>query len=193
MSAAYDLKFKVVLAGDSGVGKTSLLLRFAEDEFSESAPENVDFKEKIVRVDGKRVLVEVYDTAGQERYRTLTTKYFRDALGVLIVYDISNEETFKKSLRQWVSHIERYGPMDITQILIGNKVDLESEGNRQVDSDDAREFANNYKMGFMETSAKKATNVDKAFETLVRSILKKNKGLGPSPGPALPEKSGGCC
>ena len=140
------------------------------------------------------MLLEVSDTAGQERYRTLTTKYFRDAVGVLIVFDLTEAETFKKSLKQWVTHIERYGPQDITRVLIGNKLDLEDS--RAIATDDMKEFASSYGMKSIETSAKDAKNVDQAFELLVRQILKTNN-IRPTTGSEVDfgskGKKGGCC
>ena len=138
--------------------------------------ENVDFRQKTIDLGdgddgeaGQKVQVEVYDTAGQERYRTLTTKYFRDAVGVFIVFDVTNTDTFHKSLNRWVQHVERYGPMGICRILLGNKVDLENK--RIIESDDANEYAARQEMKYIETSAKEGTNVTAAFTTLAKIVL----------------------
>jgi Ras-related protein Rab-1A len=121
---------------------------------------------------GQKVQIEVYDTAGQERYRTLTTKYFRDAVGVFIVFDVTNTDTFHKSLNRWVQHVERYGPAQICRILIGNKIDLADK--RLIESDDANEYAAMQQMKYIETSAKDGTNVMSAFETLAKVIIDSN-------------------
>ena len=138
--------------------------------------ENVDFRQKSIVLgdggdgeSGQKVQIEVYDTAGQERYRTLTTKYFRDAVGVFIVFDVTNTDTFHKSLNRWVAHVERYGPAQICRVLIGNKMDL--KGERVIESDDANEYARMQQMKYIETSAKEGTNVASAFGTLAKTVL----------------------
>jgi len=168
----YDFLFKLLLIGDSGVGKSSLLLRFADNTFTESfiSTIGVDFKIRTLEIDGSTVKLQIWDTAGQERFRTITSSYYRGAHGIIVVYDVTNPETFN-NVQKWLQEIERYACETVHKLLVGNKCDLVTE--RKVSADDAREFADQLNLVFLETSAKDSTNVEEAFSKMARSIKEK--------------------
>jgi Ras-related protein Rab-1A len=170
MSASeFDL-FKLLLIGDSGVGKSSLLHRFADDEYKEDyiSTIGVDFKFKTVEgADGKQVKLQIWDTAGQERFRTITSSYYRGAHGIVIVYDITDSESFA-NVKQWLHEINRYASENVNKLLVGNKCDLESE--RQVSLEQGKELAESLGLTFVETSAKSNSNVDQVFHKMAADI-----------------------
>jgi len=171
-NADYDHLFKLLLIGDSGVGKSSLLLRFADNTFSDSfiATIGVDFKIRTIDLNGAQVKLQIWDTAGQERFRTITSSYYRGAHGIIVVYDITNPDSFA-NVRKWLQEINRYASENVQKILVGNKCDLVSE--RKVSYEDAKELADELGVTFLETSAKNATNVDVAFENMAKAIKEK--------------------
>eukprot|EP00002_Diphylleia_rotans_P016839 TRINITY_DN326_c0_g1_i1.p1 TRINITY_DN326_c0_g1~~TRINITY_DN326_c0_g1_i1.p1 ORF type:complete len:206 (+),score=50.65 TRINITY_DN326_c0_g1_i1:81-698(+) len=205
MAAAYDYLIKLLLIGDSGVGKSCLLLRFSDDTFSPSfiTTIGIDFKIRTVDLDGKRIKLQIWDTAGQERFRTITTAYYRGAMGILLVYDVTDERSFN-NIRNWIRNIEQHATESVNKMLIGNKCDLE---NRAVDKARGQALADEYKIQFLETSAKGNINVEEAFLTIAKEIKKRlidtnGPGAGPNAGaagngtvnPAAPEgKKKGCC
>eukprot|EP01129_Flabellula_baltica_P002325 TRINITY_DN12144_c0_g1_i1.p1 TRINITY_DN12144_c0_g1~~TRINITY_DN12144_c0_g1_i1.p1 ORF type:complete len:222 (-),score=47.02 TRINITY_DN12144_c0_g1_i1:6-617(-) len=168
-NSEYDFLFKLLLIGDSGVGKSSLLLRFSDNTFSDSfiSTIGVDFKIRTMDVDGTQVKLQIWDTAGQERFRTITSSYYRGAHGIIVVYDVTNPDSFA-NVRKWLQEINRYSSEDVTKILVGNKCDLVSE--RKVSYEDAKELADELGLTFLETSAKNATNVDESFHHTARAI-----------------------
>jgi len=171
-SASFDHLVKLLLVGDSGVGKSSLLLRFSEGTFEQDQTPTigVDFKLKFLDVDGKRLKLTVWDTAGQERFRTLTSSYYRGAQGVIFVYDISRRETFQNLAGIWAREVDMYATVgDCVKIVIGNKLDKES--GREVSRDEAEEFARQNGCLFLECSAKSNAFVQEAFLELVRGVL----------------------
>jgi len=172
MAQEYDYVFKLVLIGDSGVGKSCLLLRFADDTYTEShiSTIGVDFKIRTIQLDGKTIKLQIWDTAGQERFRTITSSYYRGAHGIIVVYDTTDSETFEH-VKTWLHEIDRYASENVNKLLVGNKSDLTTK--RQVDSDAAKEFAGNLSIPFLETSAKNATNVEDAFMTMAGEIKKR--------------------
>ena len=201
----YDFIFKVLLLGNSDVGKSSLLLRYVDSVWSDTFVPTigVDFKVKTIEIEGKKVKLQIWDTAGQERFRTVVSTYFRGAHGIFLIYDITNRDSFK-NLENWLIEIEKNASENVLKILIGNKNDLEDE--RDIASDEGKAFANRNGMQFIETSAKKNTNVNEAFETLGKLMIEFNsqqkqamtqdkkdkKVLGASSGKNLNTKKG-CC
>lgn len=167
----YDYLFKVLMIGDSGVGKSCLLLRYVDCAHRESYVNTigVDFKIKTIKLGGKRIRLQVWDTAGQERFKTITSSYYRGAHGVMIVYDIANKETFS-NLNKWLNEVETYANEGVLMILVGNKTDLNSQ--RQVSKECGAEWAALNDMPFIETSAKNSTNVTEAFTMLAELVNK---------------------
>ena len=165
MNPEYDYLFKLVVIGDSGVGKSCLLLRFADDTFTESyiSTIGVDFKIRTIELDGKIIKLQIWDTAGQERFRTILPGYFRRAHGIIVVYDVTDQESFN-NVKQWLQEIDRYACENVSQLLVGNKCDLTDK--RVVDYTSAKEYADQLGIPFLETSAKNATNVEQAFMTM---------------------------
>ncbi|KAJ8470353.1 hypothetical protein OPV22_024696 [Ensete ventricosum] len=159
------------MIGDSGVGKSSLLLRFTLDSFEDLSPTiGVDFKVKMVTLGGKKLKLAIWDTAGQERFRTLTSSYYRGAQGIIMVYDVTRRETFTNLSDIWAKEIDLYSTnQDCIKMLVGNKVDKESE--RAVTKKEGIDFAREYGCLFLECSAKTRVNVEQCFEELVLKIL----------------------
>eukprot|EP01114_Cavostelium_apophysatum_P016686 TRINITY_DN479_c0_g1_i1.p1 TRINITY_DN479_c0_g1~~TRINITY_DN479_c0_g1_i1.p1 ORF type:complete len:652 (-),score=239.59 TRINITY_DN479_c0_g1_i1:843-2798(-) len=174
--ADYDYLFKILLIGDSGVGKSCLLLRFADNSyFTESyiSTIGVDFKIRTIELGGKTVKLQIWDTTGQERFRTITSSYYRGAHGILVVYDTTDQVSFN-NVKQWFSEIDRYACQSVNKMLIGNKSDLVDK--RVVETSTAKEFADSLGLSFMETSAKTCTNVNEAFFQLSANILQRVSG-----------------
>lgn len=169
MNPEYDYLFKLLLIGDSGVGKSCLLLRFADDTYTDSyiSTIGVDFKIRTVEIEGKTTKLQIWDTAGQERFRTITSSYYRGANGIIIVYDVTDEDSFK-NVKTWLQEIDRYASTNVCKLLVGNKCDLTAK--KKVDYTTAKEFADQLQIPFLETSAKNATNVEQAFMTMATEI-----------------------
>jgi len=166
-----DYVFKIVLIGDSAVGKSQLLSRFARNEFSldSKATIGVEFQTRTLMIDHKTVKAQIWDTAGQERYRAVTSAYYRGAVGAMLVYDITKRQTFDHVSR-WLEELRGHADSNIIIMLIGNKCDL---GNlRAVPIDDAKEFAQREGLFFLETSALEAINVESAFLTVLTEIYR---------------------
>jgi len=165
----YDYLFKLLLIGDSGVGKSCLLLRFADNTYTDSyiSTIGVDFKIRTLDIDGKTVKLQIWDTAGQERFRTITSSYYRGAHGIIVVYDVTDKVSFN-NVKQWLGEIDRYACQSVNKLLVGNKADLVEK--KVVDFNEAKEFADSLGISFLETSAKSAQNVDEAFLTMTRQI-----------------------
>jgi len=170
MASLTDMFFKLLVVGESGVGKTCLLLRFVDNEFSEfhMATVGVDFKIKTITIDDRPVKLQIWDTAGQERFRTLTESYYRNSHGVILVYDVTNHESFDK-IRSWAAQIEEYGDQNLCKLLVGNKTDKENQ--RAVTTQEGLSLAKSLGIEFLETSAKDTSNVEEAFTKLATSIL----------------------
>jgi len=159
----YDFLFKVVLIGDSGVGKSNLLSRFTKNEFIIDAKSTigVEFATKsITAPSGQVIKAQIWDTAGQERYRAITNAYYRGAVGALLVYDITKYESFQH-VEVWLKELRQFADSNIVIMLVGNKSDLKQ--NREVKKEDAAQYADQHQLAFIETSALDATNVDVAF------------------------------
>jgi Ras-related protein Rab-1A len=202
-TSEYDYLFKLLLIGDSGVGKSCLLLRFADDTYTESyiSTIGVDFKIRTIELEGKTVKLQIWDTAGQERFRTITSSYYRGAHGIIVVYDVTDNETFIH-VKQWLQEIDRYASEGVNKLLVGNKSDLTAK--KVVEYTVGKEFADQLSIPFLETSAKNATNVEQAFLTMAKQIKDRMgststpAGAGKSsvvvPGQGVQaSQSGGCC
>ncbi|KAG5063517.1 hypothetical protein AAZX31_02G165900 [Glycine max] len=210
-----DYVFKVVLVGDSAVGKTQLLARFAKNQFNvdSKATIGVEFQTKTLIIDKKTVKAQIWDTAGQERYRAVTSAYYRGAVGAMLVYDVTRRPSFD-NMAKWLEELRGHADKNIVVMLIGNKCDLGTL--RAVPTEDAEEFAQRENLFFMETSALESTNVETAFLTILTEIyrlvskktltanddadpsgisglLKGTKIIVPSQDINAGEKKGGCC
>ncbi|KAF8894457.1 GTP-binding protein ypt1 [Infundibulicybe gibba] len=223
-TSEYDFLFKLLLIGDSGVGKSCLLLRFADDTYTESyiSTIGVDFKIRTIELEGKTVKLQIpcsqmqdvafiskdtisdnmiltrvfnvqWDTAGQERFRTITSSYYRGAHGIIVVYDVTDNDTFT-NVKQWLQEIDRYASEGVNKLLVGNKSDLTGK----------KEFADQLTIPFLETSAKNATNVEQAFLTMAKQIKDRMgststpsgaaKSSTVTPGQTVQsQQSSGCC
>jgi Ras-related protein Rab-1A len=199
MNPEYDFLFKLLLIGDSGVGKSCLLLRFADDTYTESyiSTIGVDFKIRTIELDGKTIKLQIWDTAGQERFRTITSSYYRGAHGIIVVFDVTDLESFN-NVKQWLHEIDRYASENVNKLLVGNKCDLTSK--RAVTTEQAKEFADSLGIEYLETSAKNATNVERAFTTMAAQIKARYKtqpqGTGAANvrvGSGQPVGKSGCC
>jgi Ras-related protein Rab-8A len=167
-----ETRLKLLLIGDSSVGKSSLLLRFAEDSFNQSfiSTIGVDFKTRSIELDGEQVKLSIWDTAGQERFRTITAAYYRGANGIILVYDITSEVSFN-NIRSWINNIEEHASDSVCKILVGNKCDMEDK--RQVSTAQGQNLAKEFNIKFFETSAKADINVEKAFQAIARDSKKR--------------------
>ena len=176
----YNYIFKVLPLGNCDVGKSSLLLRFVDSAWNDSFVPTigVDFKVKTVEIGDKKVKMQIWDTAGQERFRNVVSTYFRGSNGILLIYDITNKDSFK-NLESWLIEIEKNASENVLKILIGNKCDLESE--RGITKEEGQAFANRNGMQFIETSAKMDTNVSEAFLTLGKLMIEFNSAPKPFP------------
>ncbi|CAM9168762.1 unnamed protein product [Lampetra fluviatilis] len=173
MAKEYDHLFKLLIIGDSGVGKSSLLLRFADNTFSGSyiTTIGVDFKIRTVDVAGEKVKLQIWDTAGQERFRTITSTYYRGTHGVIVVYDVTNAESFV-NVKRWLHEIAQNCD-DGCRVLVGNKADDPSR--RVVESSDARRFSEQMGIQLFETSAKDNINVEEMFSSVTHAVLRAKK------------------
>lgn len=172
----------------------------ADDTYTESyiSTIGVDFKIRTVELDGKTIKLQIWDTAGQERFRTITSSYYRGAHGIIVVYDITDAESFN-NVKQWLHEIDRYASEHVNKLLVGNKSDLTTK--RAVTYEQGKEFADSLGIEFIETSAKNATNVEKAFLAMssqIKSRMKsqpidKSKNAKLTAGAAVGGKQGGCC
>ncbi|CAH6722223.1 GTP-binding protein Ypt32p/YPT11 [[Candida] jaroonii] len=190
----YEYLYKIVLIGDSGVGKSNLLSRFTRDEFNLESRSTigVEFATRTLEIDGKRVKAQIWDTAGQERYRAITSAYYRGAVGALIVYDISKTESYE-SVSRWLKELKEHADANIVIELVGNKSDLDHL--RAVPTDEAKNFANENSLLFTEASALNANNVDLSFHQLLKNIYEmiskhqldndESSNQGPSSGPTI--------
>mmetsp|Transcript_39683 Transcript_39683/g.120176 ORF Transcript_39683/g.120176 Transcript_39683/m.120176 type:complete len:220 (+) Transcript_39683:71-730(+) len=182
----FDYLFKIVLLGDSSVGKSNLLSRFTRDEFDQESRSTigVEFASKTVKANGKVLKAQIWDTAGQERFRTITSAYYRGADGIILVYDITDRESFNH-IDDWLAEVNRYVNESTCKILVGNKCDNTEE--RQVSTEEAKKKAEDLGIAFVETSAKDATNVEEAFQMMSAELIRKRE----SQGARAPRQAGG--
>ncbi|KAK2642196.1 hypothetical protein Ddye_023959 [Dipteronia dyeriana] len=165
----YDYLFKIVLIGDSGVGKSNILSRFTRNEFclESKSTIGVEFATRTLQVEGKTVKAQIWDTAGQERYRAITSAYYRGAVGALLVYDITKRQTFD-NVQRWLRELRDHADSNIVIMMAGNKSDLNHL--RAVQEEDGHSLAEREGLSFLETSALEATNIEKAFQTILTEI-----------------------
>jgi len=173
---SYDyLLYKVVVTGDSGVGKTNIITRYTANEFSleNKATIGVEFGHAEFKLeDGTKIKVQIWDTAGQERFRAITRGYYKGAVGALVVYDITKAATFR-NVEKWLTELHEYADADIVIMLVGNKSDLKNQ--REVYTEDAKKFAEKNNLLFIETSALDGTNIQLAFQQAINKIYEKKK------------------
>ncbi len=167
-----DINLKILLLGDSSVGKTCFLLRFVEDSFTHNhiSTIGVDYKIKLVNMNKQFIKLQIWDTAGQDRFRCITKNYFRGSDGIMLIYDITNQSSFN-NIRNWISQIKDSLGEEARITLVGNKVDLES--NRIVSTEDGMKLAKEHNFEFFEASAKENINIEEAFSNLSNEMLKK--------------------
>lgn len=163
----YDYLFKLLLIGDSGVGKTSLMLRFVDDDFKgdQLSTIGVDFSIRTIELEGKTAKLQIWDTAGQERFRTIASSYYRGAHGIVVVYDVTNAESFH-NVQHWLQEIDQYSRENVPKLLVGNKSDAE----RAVSTEQGKELADSLGLDFLETSAKTNATVDRAFLSIASQV-----------------------
>jgi len=198
------VQVKLVLLGESAVGKSSVVMRFVNDEFQANKEPTIGaaFLTQKCRLEDRVLRYEIWDTAGQERFRTITSSYYRGAHGIIVVYDVTDQDTFN-NVKQWLQEIDRYACEGVNKLLVGNKSDLTNK--KVVDYNAAKEFADNLQIPFLETSAKNATNVEQAFLTMAKQIKdrmgtsaaaapsnKANVKVGGG-APVQAQSGGGCC
>lgn len=199
----YDYLFKVVVIGDSGVGKSNLLSRFTRNEFNLESKSTigVEFATRSVSIEGKTIKAQIWDTAGQERYRAITSAYYRGAVGALVVYDITKDISFH-NVEKWLAELRENATADITMMLVGNKIDLANQ--RVISTEEGKEYADRNGISFMEASALTASNVEASFLNILSEIYHKkankeqtasaaNGGGGTVDVNVKADKKKGCC
>jgi len=192
--------FKFIIVGNSAVGKSCMLLRFDEDRFQpiHDVTVGVTFSIKMVRIEGQDVKVQIWDTAGQEIFRSITRSYYRDSACAIIVYDITDQSSFAK-VEDWIRDVRNLAPSDCLLALVGNKLDLAAQ--RAVQTSDGQELADKHGLIFFETSAATGQNVQELFNECVTAVYTRTKGNSASnverkvsiDNPAPAEKKSGCC
>lgn len=203
MIKQFDHLYKTVIIGNSGVGKSAILVRFVENQFSEHylATIGVDFRFKTIQVDAKNVKFQIWDTAGQERFRTITSAYYRGSQGILLVFDLTDPLSFENICKFWMNEVETYAEKDAIFFLIGNKSDLQDQ--RQVPQDKIKQFCNQKNLTYMQCSAKEGDHIKQIFISLARKLeqkltVKNSKGVNDRKGaslsqPTKEDKKKSCC
>ena len=174
ISQDYDYLFKVLLLGDSDVCKSSLILRYTEETFNSKLVNSigVDFKMKKKEIDGKIIKIQIWDTAGHERFRSITYSYYRGANAIIIVFDLSDKKSFI-SITEWLKQIEKHAKENVFKFLVGNKSDLIDE--RKVTYEEAKQYADEHDLPYIETSAKEGININELFDTSIKTFLTNTK------------------
>ena len=168
----YEFIIKILIIGDSTVGKTNFVYKFSEDKFSENyfASTGIELKTTSIQIDGKSIKIQLWDTVGQEKYRAMIKNLYLKSQGIIILFDITNETSFI-NLKNWMSQIKESCGEDIPILLVGNKIDLED--NRVINKERAMEYANNENIEYIEVSSKTGENINKALTSLLQKILKR--------------------
>jgi Ras-related protein Rab-1A len=176
-SKQFDYTFKIVMIGDSGVGKSCILLRFADDKFNENfyATIGVDFRFKNVMVDDKSVKLQIWDTAGQERFKTITSAYYRGADGIIIVYDITDRNSFAH-IKDWLDDVNKYTDDNPLKIIVGNKIDLIKD--KQINNNDMKTMTAQTGIEIIECSAKDSIKINDLMEIMTKKLIEKKKKEG---------------
>ncbi|CAH3153686.1 unnamed protein product [Porites evermanni] len=171
MAGQFDYLFKLVLIGDSGVGKTCIIFRFVENKFDSSfiTTIGIDFKIRTVEIDGKKIKLQIWDTAGQDRFETITSTCYRGAHGIMLVYDVTDEKSFR-NIPRWIRKTEELASPDVTKMLVANKCDLEKR--RLVTKERGELLARNLELPYKEISALSNLNVEDAFSLILKRVFK---------------------
>ena len=192
----YEFLVKIIIIGDSGVGKTNFMFRFADNTFNSLHVSTVglDYKSKIIILPSskKKVKIQIWDTAGQDRFRSITKNYYKGAHGIILIYDITNQKTFE-NVKNWINQIKEEVSNKVTIILVGNKID--DEDHRVVSTEQGEKMANDFGLMFFECSAKSGVNIDSTFNELVKKTVE-NYSKVKMEGEKLKNKKGGkkgCC
>ena len=168
----YEIMVKVIIIGDSSVGKTNIMNKYLKNEFLEDskATVGVEFGSKLFKIEGHNIKAQIWDTAGEEKYKAITGAYYKGSKGAFVVYDITRKESFD-SVDRWINDLKSTGDSKMTIILIGNKCDLEDK--REVPKEKGEEKARSFGCAFLETSALSGDNIEKGFEMMISEIFKK--------------------
>ena len=168
----YEMMAKVILIGDSSVGKTNIMSKYLKNQFNENskATVGVEFGSKLFKLNGHNIKAQIWDTAGQEKYKAITGAYYKGSKGAFVVYDITRKETFE-SVDKWINDLKSSGDPKLIIIIIGNKCDLEEK--REILKEQGEEKAKSFGCAFLETSALSGDNIDKGFEMMISEIFKK--------------------
>jgi len=172
--AACDFNYKILLLGDSSVGKTCFLLRYIEDTYTGNhiSTIGVDYKIKLIQLNSEMIKLQIWDTAGQDKFRSITKNYYRGSDGIMLIYDITNQSSFV-NIKNWIIQIKEHLGDEACITLIGNKIDLESR--RKISREEGQKFAKDYNLNFFETSSKEDINIKETFENLTIEMRKKVK------------------
>ena len=165
----YDWLVKLLIIGDSAVGKTNILLRFCEGQFTPNhlTTIGIDFKIKTLEVEGKKIKMQIWDTAGQERFKTITQTYYKGAMGIVLTYAVNDLESFR-NIQNWVKQIKNHASENVCKILVANKCDLQDQ--RVVSYEEGNQLAQSLNMPFFETSAQEGINIQQLFQTIAKDI-----------------------
>ena len=168
--------YKILLIGDLSVGKSSVILRYIEDYFSGNMMSSigVDFKTKQIEINDRLIKMQIWDTAGHEKFRTITTSYYKSAHAIIVLYDITDINTFEH-VKNWMIDIDKFAKAGVLRLLIGNKIDLND--NRQVTKEAGETLANKYGVNFFEVSAKDNININELFFETAKTLLEKNENM----------------
>ena len=174
MAKPYDHLFKIIIIGNHAVGKTCILNQFCHNEFDPltKSTHGIDFKIRTIELDGEKFKLQIWDTTGSEQYLSITTPYYHGAMGIILVYDVTNEKSFE-NVRKWIQRIELNSSTSVETIILGNKCEMKEK--RKVSKEKGEELAVEYGMKFMEIDAKSSINIEEAFFTLVCDIRSKNE------------------